>query len=299
MTGKAAVSGPSFRNVARQPRILEGARAGAWLLEEFLGEGGSGFVYRASNTALGTIAAVKVLRPAAAGSEAVGKALSRGVRGLAAMSHPNVVRIHDLGRIELADGGSWYISMDLVRGQPIDEWSRSLTGDSVLAMRMQVALDCARGLEAAHGCRFIDETGFEVAGVLHGDLKPANVLVRDEGHPVLVDFMIADVQRLVSPPQGASHRKRGATEDFGTPGYMAPEQSELGVVTPRSDVFGLGMTLFHLFCPSASDPFQEWTRDAFPPGLTTVLFSMIEENPSRRPQTAAEVVRALSTVART
>lgn len=288
--------GPSFARVAEEPQILVGTRVGHWQLEEFLGQGGSGFVYRAKNIGLGSQAAVKVIRYAPAGFDVVARALSRGVRGLAALSHPNVISVFETGKFELAGDRSCYLVMDLVRGQPLDEWSRSIDGEAAFSARLTCAIAMARALEAAHTCRFLDESGFEMTGILHGDIKPANVLVSTEGRPVILDFMIDDIQRLVEL-QGPLTSSANPTRAFGTQGFMSHEQADAGVVTTRSDIYGLGVTYCYLFAPKGQCPPLDFFSAAVPEKLLNLVRAMTKTSPDDRPQAVSEVVLSLSSIA--
>jgi serine/threonine protein kinase len=155
---------------------------------------------------------------------------------------------------------SLYIATDLIDGTDVGVWSRNLHGSDGLERRIAVAVQLAQAVRAAHDCRFIGAFGFEERGVLHGDIKPANVLVeRDSERVLLLDFMIPDIQRLLpSTRNGSDWRREGGdfyyeipcTADFGTPGFMSPEQELDGTVSEASDIYSLGMTLSEIFWPS-------------------------------------------------
>lgn len=143
--------------------------------------------------------------------------------------------------------------------------------------------------------------------MLHGDLKPANILVRSDDSPVLIDFLIIDVQRLLDPRVVPPHLCSDFEADcitaaFGTPGFMAPEQEREGVVTVRTDIYGLGRTLQYLFEPS-----NEWSRrkmldnqadhDTFRL-ISPLLRSMLSHKPSERPNSMKEVLSKLRIIAK-
>jgi serine/threonine protein kinase len=129
-------------------------------------------------------------------------------------------------------------------------------------------------MQTAHESRFLDDDGFEQTGVLHGDLKPTNILVRAGDAPVLLDFMLADLQRLVDSrfreEREAESRQRlhaalsesiaetsTLTGMFGTPGFMSWEQEQQGIVTARSDIYSLGVTFCLLFFPAVAEGVDE------------------------------------------
>src|SRR5688500_2795129 len=178
-------------------------------IEEPLGEGGMGRVYRAYDERLDRRVAIKVLvedeDPEAR------TRLVREARAAAQLDHPNVVAVYDVGEVE----GSPYIAMELVSGRTL----RSYVGDASVTPkeRVRCLLEVARALGAAHD-----------AGLVHRDVKPENVIIRGDGRVKVLDFGIARRQR---PPGDASaptdHSLSTLTADgikVGTPMYMAPEQ---------------------------------------------------------------------------
>jgi TIR domain/Protein kinase domain len=294
----APAPGPSFALMARQPECLVGRHLGPYVLRSVLGVGGSGAAYAAWDTQLGRKMCVKVLHPGSA-LDRIRAAVERAVRALAALQHPGVVRVHGTGDVTLADGASLYVAMELIDGLPLDAWSRSLSDDAS-RRRLAVAQAIAEALAAAHACHYVDDLGFEQTGLLHGDLKPANVLVRSDDSPVVVDFLMMDVRRL-QDPRVLAKREVPLTAAFGTPGFMAPEQESDGLVTVRTDVYGLGVTLCHLFYVEAPSPVMAalTSRPDDPaPGLGRLLRRMMERSPDSRPASMAEVVAELDAVRR-
>jgi hypothetical protein len=277
----------SSRTLADHPSSLVGARLGAFVIERLLAAGGSGVAYVGRNPRTGQVVCVKVSLPVLSDMEGIRRSLSRGIRGLVALNHPHIVRIHEFDGLELADARSFYVVMDYVDGISLDEWAAALprTRDG-RGEFIQMASLIARALEAAHSCRYLDDTGFETVGLMHGDVKPGNVLVRPDGTPALVDFMMIDIHRALDP----AVRERLASGDnatavFGTPGFMAPEQEREGIVTVLTDVYGLGATL------------RVAAGDLLVPELRSLLTRMTGP-PSGRPHDMGEVARLLSDIAR-
>jgi serine/threonine-protein kinase len=276
----------SSKTLADNPSSLVGARLGAFVIERLLAAGGSGVAYVGHNPRTGQVVCVKVSLPVLSDMEGIRRALSRGIRGLVALNHPHIARVHEFDGLELADARSFYVVMDYVDGQALDEWvaalPRTRNGRSAF---IHIAYRITRALEAAHACRHRDEAGFETIGVMHGDVKPGNILVRPDGTPALVDFMMIDIHRALDP----AVRQRLATSDkitavFGTPGFMAPEQESEGIVTVLTDVYGLGATL------------REVAGDLLVPELPSLLTRMTGPA-NRRPQDMAEVARLLFGIA--
>lgn len=200
-----------------------------------------------------------------------------------------------------------YLAMEYVRGLPLDDWSRNIEARAaVLCRRLDAAIQLADGLRAAHQTTYTDQLGFEVHGILHGDLKPANVLVSDIGDVKLLDFLLVDIQRLLDPrviPPSYSQRtarRRATTEAFGTPGFMSPEQEQHGLVTSKADIFGLGVTLSYLFAPTSGNPLASvFFGDGFPTALKQLITEMTAALPAARPDNMTTVVTRLKSIRHT
>ncbi|MHC4780796.1 MAG: serine/threonine-protein kinase, partial [Planctomycetota bacterium] len=184
------------------------------ILEE-IGRGGMGVVYKALDTKLKRTVALKVL---IAGEDASEEAIARFHREAEAVAklghHPHIVPVHDIG----AEGNRHYFAMHYVEGKPLDRMIDD--GDITPRMAADMTKSLAAALDHAHG-----------HGILHRDVKPANVLVTKEGEPQLTDFGLAkDVA------SETNMTRSGAT--LGTPSYMPPEQArgDRGAVDVRSDV---------------------------------------------------------------
>jgi hypothetical protein len=279
----------AFSTLERDPQRLAGVQLGAFVIERLLAAGGSGIAYLARNPRTGQRVCVKISLPVLSNMQAIRTAVARGVRGLVALNHPHIVRIHEFDGLELADARSFYVVMDYVAGRRLDNWAAALEPDrNGLHAWFRVGHLTARALEAAHACRYLDDAGFETVGVMHGDVKPGNIVVRDDGTPALMDFMMVDVQRALDPK---TRMRMAASRDditavFGTPGFMAPEQEANGVVTVRSDVYGLGATL------KATAGRLPISNDV------SALLSRMTGPIDGRPADMGEVARLLSSLAR-
>jgi eukaryotic-like serine/threonine-protein kinase len=158
-------------------RFSTGHSIGRYVIESPLGEGGMGEVYRARDSKLERSVALKVLRIDTSGAsedwEHAVMRMQREAQAVAALSHPGIVAIYDIGEHE----GSPFIAMELVGGQPL----RDLIGkDTPVGTRLRILMDVARALGAAHE-----------AGFVHRDIKPENILVRQDGVAKVLDFGIA------------------------------------------------------------------------------------------------------------
>jgi serine/threonine-protein kinase len=191
--------------------------ANRYRLIERIDEGGAGEVWRARDEKLGRDVAIKLLGPDA--DDAFRARFADEARRAAAVVHPNVVTVFDEGR----DGADAFMVMELIAGKTLREIVAErgpLPAHQVARLIRQIAA----ALDAAHA-----------AGVIHCDVKPANIIVDREGVAKLTDFGIA-----------RAARDRDEQELLGTARYIAPERVEGGPVTPRTDVYGLGLVAYEL-----------------------------------------------------
>jgi serine/threonine protein kinase len=221
-----------------------------------LGQGGMGQVYLARDTRLLRSVALKIVHPgdashpSAQGSDGAARLL-REAQSAAALEHPNVVTIYEVGEVH-TDGeerGRPYIAMELVKGRSL----RTFVGDASvpLARRTSWLADIARALAAAHR-----------AGLVHRDIKPENVMVRDDGVIKVLDFGVA--KRAVTPSMSSttsteaqvlpSLTAKGVA--VGTPYYMAPEQMRREGLDGRADQFSWGVVAYELLSGAPA-----WGRD--------------------------------------
>lgn len=229
-----------------------------YTIEDLLGAGGMGEVYRAHDTTLRRKVALKVIHPDLQVPDAAER-LVREARAAAALSHPNTIAIHDLGETD----GVVYLVMELVSGVPL----RVFVGDtSVPAVKkLRWLVDVARGLAAAHR-----------AGLVHRDVKPTNVMVSDEGMVKVLDFGLA------RPVEGASART-DVNLVVGTPRYMAPELFSGLPADARSDEYAFGVTAYELL----TGMYPGGPTGALPAALDTIV-------PEVGPAVARVIGRTLS-----
>ncbi len=195
---------------------------------ERLGGGGMGVVYRARHTQLDRLVALKFLPPRSSGDDDAHQQLVQEARAASALDHPNIATVYDI--ID-APGGRSCIAMAYYDGRTVKEILAD--GPMELAAACDVGLQVARGLEAAHA-----------HGIVHCDVKPANILVTAGGMAKILDFGIA---RSVDRDRVTQSARRG------TPPYMAPEQLSVEQVTPATDVWAFGATFFEMV--TGSPPF--------------------------------------------
>ena len=193
-----------------------------------------GVLYRARDTRLGRTVAIKVLRAETVADAARTKRFVQEARAASSLNHPNIVTVYDIG--EDPTRGT-YIAMECVEGESLKQ--RLARGPLPLDEALRVATDIARGLAAAHA-----------AGIVHRDVKPANVMLASSGAVKILDFGLA---KLFQPEPSTGDAEAPTAEAMtahglllGTPAYMSPEQAEGRPLDARSDVFSFGALLYEL-----------------------------------------------------
>ena len=206
-----------------------------YLLSERIATGGMGAVWRCTDTLLDREVAVKVLLPSLVADPEFTTRFHAEARMMAALRHPGIVQVHDFGSATLADGSQVsYLVMEYVDGEPLTTWIRR-AGRLDPASTMSVVAQAARALHVAH-----------LAGIVHRDVKPGNLLVKRDGSVVLVDFGIARSTTMAGIT--------AANMVLGTASYMSPEQAAAQPVSPATDVYALGAVAY--YCLAGRPPFE-------------------------------------------
>jgi len=270
-----------------------GARLGRYEIVDLLGRGGMGEVYRARDTRLDRIVAIKTLPPLLTRDDVARSRFEREARAVAALSHPNIVAIYDVGDAD----GVLFVVTELLQGMTLERRLRdgALPSETV----RDYALQLARGLAAAHA-----------RGILHRDLKPANLFVTPGDQIKILDFGLA----LMTVPRDHAAETiadaRTNPGDFiGTPAYMSPEQMRQQDVDHRGDVFAFGAVLYEMLSGArpfvgssmadvvtavlTSQPRRLESRHPLAGSLEHIALRCLEKHPGQRFQSAEEVIGAL------
>ncbi|HUI51865.1 MAG TPA: protein kinase [Terriglobales bacterium] len=296
-TPAPAGSKPQANGVASHYQILER-----------LGGGGMGVVYRARDTRLNRNVALKFLPAELAKDEAALERFRREAQAASALNHPNICTIYDVGELPLEPGdgneAQRFIAMEFLDGQTLE---RRISGKPLpLHETLELAIEIADALSAAHA-----------QGIIHRDIKAANVFVTKRGSAKVLDFGLAKSTALSAPaasePAASSFPASSATgaitvlgKAMGTPTYMSPEQVRGEQLDARSDLFSFGITLYQM--ATGVLPFRGETTDqissailhrvpdppshlnpAIPPRLEEIILKALEKNPKFRYQFAAEI----------
>jgi Tol biopolymer transport system component/tRNA A-37 threonylcarbamoyl transferase component Bud32 len=247
---------------------------------EKIGEGGMGAVYKAEDTHLDRIVAVKVLPHEKVADEERRQRFVQEAKAASSLNHPNIIVVHDIA----SDQGLDFMVMEYVEGRTLDQ----LIGRK--GMKLNEALGCAvqiaDGLAKAHG-----------AGIVHRDLKPTNIMVTEEGRVKILDFGLAKlIEETQVSPAGATvtlgRPEAPKTEEgfiLGTMAYMSPEQAEGKKIDARSDVFSFGSVLYEML--TGQKAFQRETRLST---LAAILNEDLQPSPQLDESLPREITQALA-----
>jgi serine/threonine-protein kinase len=268
---------------------LSGRQLGDYRLLRRLGRGAMAEVYLAEQCSLHRQVALKVLKRELAADQTYIQRFQREAQAAASLVHANIVQIHEVGCID----GVYFIAQEYVQGLNLRQWiGRHGPADVKMALIVmrQVTAALARAAER---------------GIVHRDIKPENIMITRSGEVKVADFGLARI-----PRKGDAVDLTQAGMTMGTPLYMSPEQVEGNTLDPRSDLYSLGVTCYHML--AGSPPFDGETalsvavqhlkkqptrlenqRPDLPPGLCRVVHKMLAKAPEHRYQSPHELLKDL------
>jgi eukaryotic-like serine/threonine-protein kinase len=288
---KGFLEEPAADAVTRKVTHLRGTRLGPYEISDRIGAGGMGEVYRARDTRLGREVAIKVLPEAAMGDADQRRRFEREARAAAALNHPNIATIHEIGEHE----GTCFIAMELVEGKTLKE--RLEDGPLSVKELLPLAAQIAAGLAKAHA-----------AGIVHRDLKPGNLMVTGDGLVKILDFGLA---KRMPPASGASGEITREGSVLGTVPYMSPEQAAARPLDHRSDQFSLGAILYEMatgrrafergttpqtlaaIIQDEPEPMRKLNGE-IPVELSAIVERCLAKGPDKRYDSTADLVKALA-----
>jgi serine/threonine protein kinase/Tfp pilus assembly protein PilF len=279
--------------------LAAGVHFGPYEVLALLGVGGMGEVYKARDTRLHRIVALKTLAPEKLGDADWNRRILVEAQAASRLNHPNIVTIHDISE----ENGVCFIAMEYVAGTTLEQAN---TGRGLsLKHTMEYAAEIADALTAAHS-----------AGIVHGDLKPANIVITEDGRVKLLDFGLAKAIRPARPAIGDETVTLPSVPGaiMGTPAYMSPEQAEGMELDARSDIFSFGLVLYEMLSGQRAFRGDSWIsllaailhdeprslRDikaSIPAMVEQHVNRCLRKDPSHRFQTMLEVKQALAAAA--
>jgi len=267
-------------------QFIERAEGGRYVNEGVIGRGGMGIVYRVYDRKLKRTVALKLLREGGEASPESLRRFQRGVEAAGRLSHPNIVPVYDVVLTEAFP----YFTMRFVDGMNLGEMLKR--GPLGTRQALSIFIKVARAIGAGHR-----------AGIIHRDIKPSNIIIDKDGEPHVTDFGLAKDLRELTQLTAPGYV-------LGTPAYMSPEQADghSDRADARSDVFGLGATLYHLvtgrppFGPAGPQADAELVppravNPAIGPDLEAIIRKALELDPEARYQSVAEMVEEVERVA--
>lgn len=276
--------------------LASGTKLGPYEIQTPLGAGGMGEVYRARDTRLDRIVAIKVLPPSFATDADRLHRFEREARSVAALSHPNILAVHDIG----THGETPYMVTEVLEGETLRE--RLQAGVISPRKAIEIAIQIAHGLAAAHD-----------KGIIHRDLKPENIFLTKDGRVKILDFGLAkmapvrgDASSSVQTLTAADIALTEGGQVLGTAGYMSPEQVRGSTVDHRSDIFVFGAILFEMLSgqrafrrDTAAETMTAVLKEDPPelteinrsisPALDRIVRHCLEKNPDQRFQSARDL----------
>jgi serine/threonine-protein kinase len=225
---------------------LDLTQVGKYQILDLIGEGAMGVVYRALDPVLNRVVAIKVMGDAVARNDELRDRFLREAQAAGSLQHPNVITIFDFGEVD----GHLFIAMEYLEGHDLEYILRQHVALS-LAEKLDIAIDVLSGLAFAHK-----------RGLVHRDVKPANIRVVEGGGAKIMDFGIVHLE---------SSRMTRTGIAMGTPDYMAPEQVTGDRITPATDIFAMGSVLYELL--TGARPFRAET-------LHSVMYKIVSEEPT-------------------
>jgi len=288
----------------KDPFIGRTILEGQFEILQKIGTGGMGSVYKASQSAMNRMVAIKILHPKLAGRRDLTSRFRREARAMSQLTHPNTTKVFMYG--ELPEDGSLYIVMEYLEGRNLNQTVRK-GGPIPVERAIPILVAVCGALDEAHHM-----------GIVHRDLKPENIFLCRVGNipdfPKVLDFGLAKVTERQMRPGSIVLTQEGMV--FGTPEFMSPEQAQGRTLDPRSDVYSLAVILYEVLTGklpfNAKTPMEYIQKHVletpisinervegmtFPVGLWEVIAKALAKRPDDRFQSAAEFALALETFA--
>lgn len=283
---------------------LIGTEIGHYKILQLIGKGGMGEVYLAEDIKLDRKAALKILPPEFAADEVRMSRFIREAKSASALNHPNILTIYEIGEAE----NIHFIAAEFIKGKTLNEYLKIHRPD--VRPALEIAVQIASALDEAHS-----------AGIIHRDIKPDNVMIRDNGLVKLLDFGIAKLSVLPKIVESSKHLKEETNSPLysaktnlgtiiGTADYMSPEQAKGKEIDSRTDIFSFGVVLYQMM--SGNLPFEGETaseiinailnnepkplKNEIPNEISLIIEKCLKKNKDERYQTIKEVLFDLEAI---
>ena len=292
---------PKTEEEPSDPEVFVGTIINNYEITKFLGQGRLGAVYIANHQILNEERAIKVTHRIEEGYDLFKSVVLAGNKGLSSIKHQNVVAFYDVGEFDFYGTKRIYMVMELMKGDRLDkvDWADYRQDVDLF---LDLALQMAAGMEAAHKTHFEDEAGMPQEGIIHGNFKASKVYFANKGIPKINDFLFTDFSRsrkitIRIPKEVAEEEKNERLDAYFPPEVLAGKSS----VNKQTDIYSLGAVMFEILTGKIIVDFQFESVDVLhqhlreqirniPRNISKVIFRATHKSPNLRYQTTSELI---------
>lgn len=278
-------------------------------LEEFLGSGGFGTVFKAKHKRLETTVAIKISYPIRDDFQ-LAKVLDESINKQKHLIHNNILRIHDIGEIKISGSNRIFLIMEFIEGENLREFlfKNKTESRNITPQKLEIYRTICQTIDYCHSLEYYHEIGYKIKGIFHGDIKPTNILLTKELIPKISDFMFLDFReaykKMDEKQAFLKFGVNGASGILGTYGYMPPEQ-ETGIISDKTDIYTLGILLLEMFTElnfnaeknldfsSTEDIEKLFTTENVPHSVSEIIFKTTQIDPENRLPSVKKIIEIL------
>jgi hypothetical protein len=286
------------------PEVFVGTIINNYEIIKYLGQGRLGAVYIANHTALNEERAIKLTHEIKEGYDLFKSVVLAGNKGLGSIKHPNVVEFYDVGEFDFYGQKRLYMVMELMKGDRLDKKDLMIYRENI-ELYLELVLQLAAGLEAAHKTTFEDEAGMPQEGIVHGNFKTKKIHFSDKGVPKITDFLFSDFSRsrkikINTPNSVLESEVNERLDAYFPPEVLAGKSS----VNKQTDIYSLGAVMFEVLTGEVIADFEFDSVDALhqhfrsrvrsiPRNIAKVIFKATHQSPELRYKSTSELIDEL------
>lgn len=228
----------------------EGVVIGNYRIGKFINSGGFGSVFSATDVMKEIEVAIKISKPLNVSQDYIQNAIRFARRVLKLPKEENLLNIFYIGTGEVLGEKRIYYVMELMDGRSLYDLIRDIDHPISVEAKIEIFKKLCKGLQTAHELKFNNEYGAQETGLIHGDIKPSNILLTEKNDPKISDFLLVDFYLIMEEDKDITKRDlvnfHPPTSVIGTKAYMAPEQLSQGIINQQTDIYSLGVLFFEL-----------------------------------------------------